>query len=63
MLNDIDNFDLHENVTKYVGDNVGIEHLYGLYYARDDLEVNDNYGVTEIAVQMQDESKKWLSEH
>lgn len=63
LLNDIDNFDLHENVTKYVGDNVGVEHLYGLYYARDDLEVNDNYGVTEIAVQMQDESKKWLSEH
>ncbi|MGI2180394.1 hypothetical protein [Shewanella frigidimarina] len=63
LLNDIANFDLHENVTKYVGDNVGIEHLYGLYYARDDLEVNDNYGVVEIGALMQEESIKWLSEH
>ncbi|MBZ6067939.1 hypothetical protein LA374_17235 [Aeromonas schubertii] len=59
LLDEIHNFDLTENITKYVGDNVGIEQLYGLYYARDDLEVNDNYGVTEIAVQMQEESKKW----
>jgi len=63
LLDDISNFDLHENVTKYVGDNVGIEHLYGLYYARDDLEVNDNNGVVEIGERMQEESKKWLSEH
>lgn len=63
LLNDIDNFDLHENVTKYVGDNVGIEHLYGFYYARDELEVNDNYGVIEIGALMQEESKKWLLEH
>jgi hypothetical protein len=63
LLDDINNFDLHENVTKYVGDNIGIEHLYGLYYARDDLEVNDNNGVVEIGERMQEESKKWLSEH
>ena len=48
---------------KYAGDNVGIEHLYGLYYARDDLDVNDNDGVVEISVLMQEKSKKWLSEH
>ena len=63
LLDDINNFDLHENVTKYVGDSVGIEHLYGLYYARDDLDLNDNDGVVEIGVLMQEESKKWLSEH
>ena len=63
LLDDINNFDLHENVTKYVGDNIGIEHLYGLYYARDDLDVNDSDGVVEIGVLMQEESKKWLSEH
>jgi hypothetical protein len=34
-----------------------------LYYARDDLEVNDNYGVVEIGALMQEESIKWLSEH
>lgn len=63
LLDDINNFDLHENVTKYLGDSVGIEHLYGLYYAKDDLHLNDNDGVVEIALLMQKESKKWLSEH
>jgi hypothetical protein len=63
LLNDIDNFDLHENVTKYLGDSVGIESLYGLYYARDDLEINDNDGLVEIEDRMQEESHKWLSQH
>ncbi|OCQ23786.1 hypothetical protein A7985_07555 [Pseudoalteromonas luteoviolacea] len=63
LLSDLKYFDFHKNITKYVGDNVGLEMLYGLYYAVDDLEPNDNYGVTEIAVQMQEESKKWLQEH
>ena len=38
LLSDIEWFDLHANVTEYVGDAVGIAYLYGLYYNPDDLE-------------------------
>ncbi len=37
LLNDIEWFNLHDNVTKHVGDAVGIDSLYGLYYNPDDL--------------------------
>lgn len=61
LLHDIENFDLHKNITKYVGDNIGLERLYGLYYARDNLDIYEN-GITEIVSQMREESRKWLLE-
>jgi hypothetical protein len=64
MLDDIDEFDLGKNIIKYVGDNVGIEHLYGMYYAKDDLN-DSNYDVQmeRIRKEMCVESTKWLKEH
>ena len=53
LLEDISRFDLHKNITHYVGDSIGIAHLYGLYHS--------NYSFkSEIHGEMVSESKKWL---
>lgn len=33
LLDDIESFDLHKGIKKYVGDNIGIENMYGWYHS------------------------------
>lgn len=56
LLNDIDNLDLHKDITKYVGDNIGIHSMYGWYY-------EDNVSVEETSKGIFEESKKWLAKY
>lgn len=53
LLNDIDHVSLHENITKYVGDNLGIEYIYAWYH-------EDYESPSEINRQLILESQKWL---
>ncbi len=53
LLNDINSFDLRQNIEKYVGDNVGIANLYGLYH--------DDYATeAEIDLEFVKESRIWM---
>jgi len=54
LLYDIEVFDLHKGIKKYVGDNIGISLLYGLYYddCSSDAEINKN---------LIEESKNWVN--
>ena len=54
LLNDIERFDLHKGIREYVGDNVGISLLYGLYYEDDATDV-------EINSELIKESKNWVN--
>ena len=56
LLDDITNFELDKNITEYVGDNVGIESMYGGYYC-------DNSSEQEVSQTILSESKKWLRIH
>ena len=56
LLNDIDSYDLHKNITKYVGDNIGIQSMYGWYYEDNVTEKETSKGIFE-------ESKKWLAKY
>ncbi len=53
LLQDIEKFDLTKDITKYVGDNVGIELMYGWFY--EDYESDDA-----INAGIKSECSKWL---
>jgi len=64
MLDDVEHFDIDKNTKKYVGDAVGIENLYSLYYAVDDLDNPFSIeAIDKINQDMIDESKKWLKKY
>jgi len=54
LLEDIERFDLHKGIKKYVGDNIGISLLYGLYY-------DDYSSDAEINLNLIKESKNWVN--
>ncbi len=61
LLFDIDEFDLHENITSYVGDSIGIESLYGWFHAIDDVDSESD--LIKIKKGLISESKIWLEKH
>jgi hypothetical protein len=53
LLRDIGKFDLTKGINKYVGDNLGIEFMYGLFY--------DDYGSDAVINEgIKEECLKWL---
>ena len=56
LLNDIESFDLTKGITKYVGDNVGIDTMYGWYY-------EDYASEHSINIELKSESIKWVALH
>ncbi|OUL57935.1 hypothetical protein [Pseudoalteromonas ulvae] len=63
LLELISGYDLHSGITEYVGDNIGIHLLIGLYYSIDDLDVPDSrveYGLNKIKQDMIKECRNWL---
>ncbi len=56
MLRDIENFDLHKNINKYVGDNIGISMVYGWFHA-------DCSCTGEIDSSIVRECAEWLSKY
>jgi len=64
LWRDIDRFDLHKDVRNYVGDAIGVEALYGLYFAVDDLnDSSRDEGLQEIKTEIVVESGRWLKNH
>ncbi|WP_421225622.1 hypothetical protein [Aeromonas enteropelogenes] len=56
LLQDIEVFDLTNNITKYVGDNVGIELMYGWYY--------EDYATDqEINAALKKEAANWIERY
>lgn len=53
LLQDIENFDLTKDITKYVGDNVGIESMYGWFYEDYESDAAINEGI-------KSECSKWI---
>ena len=53
LLQDIEKFDLTKGITKYVGDNVGIELMYGWFYEDYESDGAINTGI-------KNECSKWL---
>lgn len=56
MLQDIDSFSLHKGIKKYVGDNIGIEKMYGWYH-------EDYCSIEETDRGIFEESLIWLAEN
>ena len=56
LLRDIDNFDLHKGIKEYVGDNIGLSRLYGLYH-------DDYLSIEETDDRIFEESIIWLHEY
>ncbi len=64
LWKDIKRFDLHKDVKHYVGDAIGVDVLYGLYFAVDDLEYSKrDGGIQEIKSEIVAESERWLKNH
>lgn len=64
LWRDIKRFDLHKDVKHYVGDSIGVETLYGLYFAVDDLEDSKrDAGLKNIKSEIVAESERWLENH
>lgn len=64
LWRDIERFDLHKDVKDYVGDAIGVEVLYGLYFAVDDLDDSRrDAGMQKIKSEIVEESERWLENH
>lgn len=56
LLEDISRFDLHKDIKKYVGDNIGISRMYGWYH-------DDYSSIGAIDAGIFEESIIWLHEY
>ena len=56
LLRDIDNFDLHKDIKEYVGDNIGISKMYGVYH-------EETFSIEETNIGLFNECIDWQSEY
>jgi hypothetical protein len=57
------NISIFENTTNYVGDDVGIEHILGNYYAIADGDIVDRKGIDETEKILSEEIRQYIQDN